>query len=188
MAPSAPRAFRTPAAFRAWLARYHDSETELMLRLYKVHAASKGITYPQALDEALCYGWIDGVRRSLDADSFTQRFSPRKASSYWSRVNIAKAEALIKAGRMAKPGLARFEGRDMQKSGRYSFERETATFSPELEKQFRKAKRAWTFFQAQPPGYRKLMAFYVMSAKQDATRQKRLARLTEASASGKRLI
>ena len=188
MAPSAPRAFRTPADFRAWLARHHDRETELMLRLYKVHAASKGITYPQALDEALCYGWIDGVRRSLDADSFTQRFSPRKASSYWSRVNIAKAEALIKAGRMAKPGLERFEQRDMQKSGRYSFERETATFSPELEKQFRKAKRAWTFFQAQPPGYRKLLTFYVTSAKQDATRKKRLARLIEASAKGKRLI
>jgi len=187
MAPSAPRPFRTPADFRAWLERHHATESELNLRLYKVHAASKGITYPQALDEALCYGWIDGVRRSLDADSFTQRFSPRKASSYWSRVNIAKAEGLIKSGRMAKPGLERFEQRDMKKSGKYSFERETSKFSPELEKQFRKAKRAWTFFQAQPPGYRKLLTFYVVSAKQDETRQKRLARLIEASGKGKRL-
>ena len=182
------RAFRTPQLFRGWLARHHASETELILRLYKVHAASKGITYLQALDEALCYGWIDGVRRSLDADSFTQRFTPRKASSYWSRVNIAKAEGLIKAGRMARPGLERFEKRDRQKSGRYSFERETAAFPAGVERQFRNAKPAWTFFQAQPPGYRKLMAFFVMSAKQDATRQKRLARLIEASASGKRLI
>jgi uncharacterized protein YdeI (YjbR/CyaY-like superfamily) len=182
-----PRAFRTPADFRAWLAKHHDRETELMLRLYKIHAASKGITYLQALDEALCYGWIDGVRRSLDADSFTQRFSPRKASSYWSRVNIAKAEALIKAGRMAKPGLDRFEKRDMQKSGKYSFERETAQFTPALEKEFRRAKRAWDFFQAQPPGYRRLLTFYVMSAKQDETRQKRLARLISVSAQGKRL-
>jgi uncharacterized protein YdeI (YjbR/CyaY-like superfamily) len=188
MGSSAPRAFRTPADFRAWLERHHATEAELMLRLYKVHAASKGITYLQALDEALCYGWIDGVRRSLDADSFTQRFTPRKASSYWSRVNIAKAEGLIKAGRMAKPGLERFEKRDMQKSGRYSFEREAATFSAGLEKQFRKAKRAWVFFQAQPPGYRKLMTFFVMSAKQDATRQKRLARLIDTSAKGKRLL
>lgn len=182
-----PRAFRTPADFRAWLARSHDRETELMLRVYKVHAASKGITYQQALDEALCYGWIDGVRRSLDADSFTQRFTPRKASSYWSRVNIAKAEALIKAGRMAKPGLERFERRDMSKSAKYSFERETAAFTPELEKEFRKARAAWTFFQAQPPGYRRLLTFYVMSAKQEETRQKRLKRLMDASAKGKRL-
>ena len=188
MPSSAPRSFRTPADFRAWLERHHATETELMLRLFKVHAASKGITYPQALDEALCYGWIDGVRRSLDADSFTQRFSPRKASSYWSRVNIARAKGLIKAGRMAKPGLERFEQRDRKRSGKYSFERETAQFSPELEKQFRKAKRAWTFFQAQPPGYRRLMAFYVMSAKQDATRQRRLLRLIETSAKGRRLL
>ena len=188
MATSAPRSFRTPGDFRAWLERHHASVTELMLRLYKVHAASKGITYPQALDEALCYGWIDGVRRSLDADSFTQRFSPRKPSSYWSRVNIAKAEGLIKAGRMAKPGLKRFEERDMTRSGKYSFEREAAAFSPEIEKKFQSSKRAWAFFQAQPPGYRRLMAFYVMSAKQDETRKTRLKRLIETSAKGKRLL
>jgi uncharacterized protein YdeI (YjbR/CyaY-like superfamily) len=187
MARPRARSFRTPADFRAWLERQHASETELILRLYKVHAASKGITYQQALDEALCYGWIDGVRRSLDADSFTQRFTPRKASSYWSRVNIAKVEALIKAGRMAGPGLERFERRDMSKSGKYSFEREAAAFTPAIEKQFRSAKRAWTFFQAQPPGYRRLLTFYVMSAKQDETRQKRLARLMAASAKGQRL-
>jgi uncharacterized protein YdeI (YjbR/CyaY-like superfamily) len=182
-----PRAFRTPADFRAWLAKHHASETELILRLYKVHASSKGITYLQALDEALCYGWIDGVRRSLDADSFTQRFTPRKASSYWSRVNIAKAEALIEAGRMAGPGLERFERRDRSHSGKYSFERETAAFSPEMEKKFRSARRAWTFFQAQPPGYRRLMTFFVMSARQDETRRRRLARLVAASARRKRL-
>ncbi len=180
------KSFRTPADFRAWLERHHATKTELMMRLYKVHAASKGITYLQALDEALCYGWIDGVRRSLDADSFTQRFTPRKASSYWSRVNIAKAEALIKAGRMAKPGLDRFEKRDMKKAGKYAFERETAAFTPELEREFRKAGSAWTYFQAQPPGYRKLMTFYVVGAKQPETRRRRLQRLIGYCAKGKR--
>ena len=182
-----PRAFRTPADFRAWLERHHATEPELDMRLYKVHAAAKGITYTQALDEALCYGWIDGVRRSLDADSFRQRFTPRKPRSVWSRVNIAKVEGLIKAGRMAEPGLKQYRERDPKRAGLYSFEREAMAFSPALERQFKKAAAAWRFFQAQPPGYRRLLTFYVMSAKQDATREKRLAKLIEASAKGQRL-
>jgi uncharacterized protein YdeI (YjbR/CyaY-like superfamily) len=181
------KSFRTPADFRAWLARNHATESELTIRLYKVSSASKGITYLPALDEALCYGWIDGVRRSLDAESFTQRFSPRKPKSIWSRVNIAKVEALIKAGRMAEPGLARYRERDEKRTGLYSFEREAMSFSPALERQFKKAAAAWRFFQGQPPGYRRLLTFYVMSAKQEETRVKRLARLIAASVKGKRL-
>ena len=187
MAPSAPRPFRTPADFRAWLERHHATATELNLRLYKIHAASKGMTYLQAVDEALCYGWIDGVRRSLDADSFTQRFSPRKPASIWSRVNIAKVEALIKAGRMAEPGLERYRERDPKRAGLYSFERAAMQFAPALERRFKASAAAWKHFQAQPPGYRRLLTFFVMSPKQDATRERRLARLIAASAKGKRL-
>jgi len=180
-------AFRTPAAFRAWLAKHHGTETELMLRLYKVHAASKGITYLQALDEALCYGWIDGVRRSLDADSFTQRFTPRTATSIWSRVNIAKVESLINAGRMAEPGLKRYRERDPKRAGLYSFERAAMEFSPALARQFKASTAAWKYFQAQPPGYKRLLTFFVMSPKQDATRERRLARLIAASEKEQRL-
>jgi len=183
----APRAFKTPADFRAWLSGHHATTTELTIRLYKVHAASKGITYFQALDEALCFGWIDGVRHSLDADSFTQRFTPRKATSIWSRVNIAKVEALIKAGRMAEPGLKRYRERDPKRAGLYSFERAAMEFSPALERQFKASAAVWKYFQAQPPGYRRLLTFFVMSAKQDETRERRLARLIAASAKGKRL-
>jgi uncharacterized protein YdeI (YjbR/CyaY-like superfamily) len=181
------KSFRTPALFRAWLSKHHGTESQLILRLYKTGAASKGLTYPQALDEALCYGWIDGVRRALDAASFTQRFSPRRPRSIWSRVNIAKVEALIKAGRMAEPGLKVYRERDPRRAGLYSFEREAMSFSAALERQFRKAATAWKFFQAQPPGYRRLLTFYVMSARQEETRVKRLARLIESSAKGKRL-
>ena len=183
-----PRAFRTPADFRAWLERHHATETELELRLYKVHAAAKGITYVQAVDEALCYGWIDGVVHSLDADSFRQRFTPRRPNSIWSRVNIAKVEALIKAGRMAEPGLKQYKGRNPKRAGLYAFEREALAFTPALERRFKKVAAAWRFFQAQPPGYRRLLTFHVMSAKQDATREKRLAKLIDLSAKGKRWL
>ena len=116
-----PRAFATPADFRAWLERHHATETELMMRLYKTHARQAGIGYREALDEALCFGWIDGVRRALDADSFVQRFSPRKPKSVWSAVNIARVAELERAGRMAAPGLAAFRARQ-DGPAPYSFE------------------------------------------------------------------
>ena len=125
--------------------------------------------------------------RRLDADSFEQRFTPRTAKSIWSRVNIAKAEALIKAGRMAAPGLKCYRERDPKRAGLYSFEREAMTFSPALLRHFKKSAAAWRFFQAQPPGYRRLLTFFVMSPKQEVTREKRLARLIKASSEGKRL-
>ena len=188
MAPgNNPRAFRTSALFRAWLAKNHDRKTELLLRLYKKHAASKGMTYLQAVDEALCYGWIDGVVRSLDADSFQQRFTPRTPTSIWSRINIAKVEGLIKAGRMAEPGLKVYRGRDPKRANLYSFELPAMTFSPAITRQFRKSPAAWKFFEAQPPGYRRHMTFRVMSPKQEETRQRRLAQLIKASSEGKRL-
>ena len=182
------RAFRSAAAFRAWLSQNHAAETELVVRCFKVHVASKGVTYVQALDEALCYGWIDGVRHAFDAESFTVRFTPRKPNSIWSRVNLAKIEVLIAAGRMAKPGLARFHARNKARTGLYSFERAAMRLAPAFEKQFQAAKAAWAFYEAQPPGYRKVTTFWVMNAKQADTRASRLARLIETSARGKRLL
>lgn len=175
--------FRTPDAFRAWLARHHASVRELLVRCYRVHAADRGITYAQALDEALCFGWIDGVRRSVDADSYSQRFTPRKATSTWSRVNIAHVERLKAAGRMTQPGLEAFARRAPERTGIYSFERQTP-LAPAFVKAFRAKKTAWAYYQAQPPGYRRTTAQWVMSAKQEPTRQRRFAVLVECSGRG----
>jgi len=173
--------FRSQAAWRAWLQKNHARETELNLRCFKVHAAHRGVTYAQALDEALCFGWIDGVRRAVDADSFSVRFTPRKPTSVWSRVNIAHIERLTSSGRMAKPGLAAFAARSEARTGVYSFERRTE-LAPEYATQFRADQAAWEYYQAQAPWYRRTSAHWVMSAKKDATRQKRLAQLIDCSA------
>ena len=184
---TAPRAFKSPSAFRAWLSRHHASAAELVVRLFKVNAAHRGITYAQALDEALCFGWIDGVRRAFDADSFTTRFTPRKPRSVWSRVNVAHAERLIAAGRMAPPGLAAYRQRTDGRTGLYSFERAAIKLAPAFVKAFRANRPAWAHYSAQPPWYRRTSTFWVMSAKQDATRKRRLATLIECSARGKPL-
>jgi uncharacterized protein YdeI (YjbR/CyaY-like superfamily) len=182
-----PRFFATPEAFRAWLDANHASFTELLVGFYRKDSGKPSITWPESVDEALCYGWIDGVRRSLDEESYTIRFTPRRPTSIWSKVNMAKVEALLKAGRMMPAGLAAWEKRDPAKSGIYSFERETATFDAELERRFKRNRAAWKFFQAQPPGYRRLATFYVVSAKRPETREKRLAVVIEHSAHGERL-
>ncbi len=185
---AAPRSFRTPAAFRAWLARHHARAPELVVRLYRVPHARRGITYAQALDEALCYGWIDGVRRALDAVSFTVRFTPRRPRSIWSRVNVGHVERLLAEGRMADPGLAAYRARDAARTGVYSFERAAATYSPELLRRFRRERGAWVFFTAQPPGYQRTVTHWVASARQEATRLRRLDRVIAVSAQGKRLL
>jgi uncharacterized protein YdeI (YjbR/CyaY-like superfamily) len=182
-----PRFFPTPGAFRTWLDANHASATELLVGFYRKDSGKPSITWPESVDEALCYGWIDGVRRSLDGESYTIRFTPRRPRSIWSKVNMAKVEALLKAGRMMPAGLAAWEKRDPAKSGIYSFERETAAFDAELERHFKRNRAAWKFFQAQPPGYRRLATFYVVSAKRPETREKRLAVLIEHSAHGERL-
>jgi uncharacterized protein YdeI (YjbR/CyaY-like superfamily) len=179
------RDFRTPAPFRSWLEKNHAGTSELILRLYKTHSAHKGITYAQALDEALCFGWIDGVRRGFDKDSFTARFSPRRTRSTWSKVNVAHVRRLIKEGRMAKPGLAAFEARDHQRTGVYSFEQRPSQLSPALGRKFRADKKAWKFFQDQAPWYRRTSIYWVMSAKHEETREKRLGILIECSGHGK---
>ncbi|MFL5520769.1 MAG: YdeI/OmpD-associated family protein [Gemmatimonadales bacterium] len=185
---SAPRFFATAAAFRAWLDTHHDRETELLVGFHKKGSGKPSMTWPESVDEALCYGWIDGVRRSLDEDSYTIRFTPRRPGSIWSNVNVAKVAALMDAGRMMPAGLAAWERRDPERSGIYLFERNNPVpFDAEAERRFKRSRRAWTFFQAQPPGYRRLATHYVTSAKRPETRERRLAALIECSARGERL-
>jgi uncharacterized protein YdeI (YjbR/CyaY-like superfamily) len=175
-----PVYFETAAELRAWLDRNHATVTELWIGF---HSAASGraerMSYKQALDEALCFGWIDGIRKSVDPKRYIQRFTPRKARSYWSLVNTARARELIAEGRMAAPGLKVFEARDEKETRKYSFERAAPEFAPALAKAFRANKAAWAFFQTQPPGYRRLATFWVMDAKKDETRERRLAELID---------
>jgi uncharacterized protein YdeI (YjbR/CyaY-like superfamily) len=183
----APKAFRTQAAFRAWLEKHHASATELELRLFKVRAAHRGVTYQQALDEALCFGWIDGVTHGLDEDSYRQRFTPRRPRSTWSKRNVEHVERLKKAGRMTPAGLAAYEARDERRTGLYSFEQERPELAPAYLASIRANAAAWAFFQARAPGFRRLMAHWIMSAKREETRAKRLALLIEHAASGRKI-
>ncbi len=169
-----PTKFTSSAKLRAWLERHHAVKTELIIRCFKVDASERGVTYKQMLDELLCFGWIDGVRRSVDDVSFSIRISPRKPKSRWSLVNIRRAKELEAAGRMHAAGLAVFNARDVDDARRYSFESRELELSQRLAKTFRAAKRAWKFFESQPPGYRRTVKFWVMSAKQEATRARRL--------------
>ena len=180
-------AFRTQADFRKWLEKNYAREKELVIRLFKVHAKHRGMGYREALDEALCFGWIDGVVHALDKDSFTQRYSPRRARSKWSVVNIKRYKQLVKEGRVHPAGKAAYKARNAD-ADLYAFERKTPMqLDPALERQFRANKRAWKFFENQPPGYRKLMIFRVMSAKREETRVRRFAGLLEQSAKEKRM-
>jgi len=181
-----PRYFKSQSEFRKWLETNHATETELMLGFYKKGSGKASITYPEALDEALCFGWIDGVRRRLNDDAYVQRFSPRKAKSIWSNVNVRHVERLKKLGRMTPAGLKAYELKDPKKTGVYSFENRPRELLPAYEKKFRTNKKAWEFFEKQPPGFKRLMVFRVMEGKQEKTRQRRLAQLIEASAKGVR--
>ena len=185
---SEPRFFATPADFRAWLDANHDRASELIVGFHKKGSGKPSITWPESVDEALCFGWIDGVRRSLDADRYNIRFTPRKPTSIWSNVNVAKVKALLAAGRMMPAGIAAWERRDPVRSGIYSFERANpAAFDEPSERRFARNRAAWKFFQAQPAGYRRLATHYVVSAKRPETREKRLGVLIECSARGERL-
>lgn len=182
-----PTFFATPAAFRRWLAKHHASEAELLVGYYKKGSGKPSITWPESVDQALCYGWIDGVRRSIDEEAYSIRFTPRRKNSIWSAYNVKRAQELIDAGLMQPAGAAVYAARDPARTNRYSFEREHVEFSPELLKKFKANRKAWKFFQVQPPGYRKVMTWWVVSAKQEATRQRRLARLIDDSAAGIRI-
>jgi len=181
-----PAFFASAAEFHSWLERHHDSETALLVGLYK-RATGRGLTYPEALDEALAFGWIDGVRKRLDDEAYTIRFTPRKPKSVWSAINIKRVKQLTAEGRMQPAGLRAFAGRDEKKARQYSYERETQALDPALAAELRANRKASAFFEAQPPGYRKIATFWIMSAKQEATRARRLAHLIERSASGERI-
>jgi uncharacterized protein YdeI (YjbR/CyaY-like superfamily) len=166
--------FATQACFRKWLMKNHKKERELLVGFYKVGSGKPSITWPQSVDEALCFGWIDGVRTSIDEHSYQIRFTQRRPDSIWSAVNIKKIEALTKQGFMQPAGLAAFEKRKVAKSAIYSHENEAAKLTSEFEKQFKANKKAWAYFQSLAPSYKKLSVHWIMGAKQQGTQLKRL--------------
>ena len=183
----APLFFRSGSELRAWLEKNHDSVPELWIGFFNQRSGKTGITYREALDESLCFGWIDGVRKSVDEGRYMQRFTPRKARSMWSLVNMKRVEELKALGRMCAPGLAAFDRRDAKTAGVHSLQSANARLTGALERRFRANARAWAFFQARPPGYRRLSAWFVMSAKKDETRLRRLDSLIALCAKGRLL-
>jgi len=179
-----PTFFAKQSEFRTWLKKNHQKETALLVGFYKVGSGYPSMTWSQSVDEALCFGWIDGVRTSIDKDSYSIRFTQRKPTSIWSAVNIKKMEELTKQGLMQPAGLAIFEKRTAAKSSIYSHETEAATFAPNFEKQFKANKKAWDYFQSLAPSYKKTSTHWVMGAKQEATQLKRLNQLIAESEQG----
>jgi len=182
-----PLFFPTPADFRVWLTEHHGSAVELWVGFHKKGTGKPSITWPESVDQALCFGWIDGIRKSLDADSYVIRFTPRKRGSHWSNVNIKRIGVLVEQGQVADAGLRAFEARSETNSGRASFEQEVVELPAEYLDLFRANAAAWEFFSAAPPGYRKTVTWWVISAKREETRRKRLARLIDDSANGLRV-
>lgn len=183
-----PIFFATQDDFRHWLDKYYKDETELLVGYYKKGSGKPSMTWSESVDQALCYGWIDGVRRTVDDEAYSIRFTPRRQGSIWSAVNIAKMEQLTAAGLVKPEGLAAFKKRTEAKSRIYAFEQKEAVELPEsLLKIFQKNKPAWTFFEAQPPGYKKQMLHRIITARQEKTKLQRLEKLMEASAQNKRL-
>lgn len=179
-----PHFFATQTDFRKWLQKNHQKETELLVGFYKVGSGKPSISWPQSVDEALCFGWIDGVRSSIDKDSYTIRFTQRKPRSLWSTVNIKKVAALTKQGLMQPAGQASFEKRTAAKSSIYAHENEEDGFDKSFEKIFKANKKAWAYFQLLAPSYRKLSTHWVMGAKQAPTRLKRLHQIIADSEQG----
>lgn len=183
-----PIFFKSPAEFRTWLGKNHSTAKELIVGFRRKSSGKPSMTWPESVAEALCFGWIDGVRRSVDDESYTIRFTPRRPGSSWSAVNVRLVHELESAGRMTPAGRAVFEARTDKNTAGYSYEQREAAFDAARLKAFKKNRAAWMFFEAQPPGYRRLMAFYVMSAKGEETKDRRLAKLIASCAAGKRLI
>jgi uncharacterized protein YdeI (YjbR/CyaY-like superfamily) len=182
-----PTFFTSPADFRRWLLRYHDSKAELWVGYYKKETRRRSITWPESVEEALCFGWIDGVRKAIDEISYAIRFTPRRKTSVWSAINIRNVRRLIETGRMQTPGLRAFEARHAHRCEIYSYEQRPQELPEALMAVMRKNKLAWKFFQAQPAGYRRQMTWWVVSAKTEPTQKKRLAQLIAISAQEQRL-
>ncbi|MEO5754256.1 MAG: YdeI/OmpD-associated family protein [Chthoniobacterales bacterium] len=179
--------FAMPAELRKWFHRHHAREKELWVGFYKKASGKPSITWPESVDEALCVGWIDGIRKTIDAESYQIRFTPRRRGSIWSAVNIKRVEVLTRKKRMQPSGLAAFAARVENKSGIYAYEQRTAELPEPYAGLLRANQPAWDFFQAQPPSYRKTLSWWIVSAKQEETRRKRIAKLIAASAKRQRL-
>lgn len=179
--------FETQDEFRKWLERNHNRETELIVGFYKVDSGKPSMSWSQSVDQALCFGWIDGVRKSIDKESYCIRFTPRKSTSNWSAINIKKIEELTKAGLMQPAGLKAFILRDESKSAIYSYENDEFLLDSDFTTQFRENKKAWDFFMKQAPSYRKAVMRWIMSAKQETTRLSRLEKTIITSEQQKRL-
>lgn len=183
-----PIFFATPSAFRNWLKKNHASSREQWIGFHRKASARPSITWPESVDEALCVGWIDGLRKTIDTESYKIRFTPRKKESNWSAVNIARVQELTEQGRMQPAGLAAFALRKEAKSGIYAYEnRKTAVLDTADEKRFRSERKAWAFFQQQPTGYRQKAIWYVVTGKQEETRRRRLEKLIAESEAERRI-
>ncbi len=172
-----PTFFPTPKDFRKWFEKNHDKAKELLVGFYKVTSGKTSITWSQSVDEAICFGWIDGVRKSIDAESYSIRFTPRKPGSIWSAINIKKVEELTKKGLMYPMGNMAFSKRQEKKSAIYSYEKEQETLLPGFLKKFKANKDAWAFFKTMPPSYQRTRVYWIMTAKQEITKTKRLEEL-----------
>ena len=188
IAPHTPVFFPSPAAFRRWLARHGSTASELLVGFYKVATGRPSLTWSESVDEALCFGWIDGVRKRIDDESYQIRFTPRRPDSNWSAINIAKVEVLISQGRMQPPGMLAYSHRADHRSRVYSYEQEAPpAFTAQDLAVFKSSPAAWQFFNGTPPSYRRAVVRWVASSKHPATRARRLSRLVESCAAGKRL-
>lgn len=183
-----PRFFSTQLEFRKWLEANHNKETEILVGFYKVASGKQSITWSQSVDEALCFGWIDGVRRGIDANSYCIRFTPRKPTSNWSAVNIKKVEMLTQQGLMKPEGIACFKSRKVDKSIVYSYENKPEKLSDEFEAKFKENAVAWKFFELQATWYKKTSYYWIMSAKQEITKANRLNKLIKACEEGQKLF
>jgi uncharacterized protein YdeI (YjbR/CyaY-like superfamily) len=184
-AKSEIRFFPSPAALRAWFARHHKESRELWVGYYKRGTGRPSVSWPESVDEALCVGWIDGIRKSIDGESYKIRFTPRKRTSTWSAINIKRVGVLKKEGRMQPGGLEAFRCRKENTSGIYSYEQRSENLAPPYDALLKKNKAAWQYFQERPVWYRKAAGWWVVSAKKEETRLKRLGALIECSANGK---
>lgn len=182
-----PIYFSNTAEFRKWLEENHQTATEVLVGYYKIKTGKPSMNWSDSVDEALCFGWIDGIRRSVDEESYCNRFTPRRPNSNWSRINIEKVERLIGEGRMQPAGLTAFNKRTEKASETYSYENRPEKLSAELESIFQEHRGGWDYFTAQSPSYKKTMTYWIMSARQTNTQKARLARLIEASNDKRRL-
>jgi uncharacterized protein YdeI (YjbR/CyaY-like superfamily) len=183
-----PEFFQTPADFGTWLEKNHARATELWVGFYKKDSGKPSITWPESVDQALCFGWIDGIRKGVDEISYQIRFTPRRRGSIWSAINIKRAKELARQKQMRPAGLKAFAARTENKSGIYSYEQRSTELSQPYANLLKKNKAAWNFFEKQPPSYRKMIGWWIISAKKEETRMARLAKLISESAKGKRLL